>query len=327
MATPIDLDAYEDEYDPDEPGSGRGRRLSQAARERIDAVEDTARVTSTHRGEVEIVREDGVIVPAVYGGSMRGERVVVGDVVRVEYGEDGDHGRIVARLPRRTWLSRADDDGGESRLVVANVDRVLVVAAADKVRAGLRLLDRVLVSASIGGVPVGMIVNKMDLADAGVVDAALAGHAGFLDPVLPVAAKPGTGVEAVRGVLSHGWTVLVGHSGVGKSTLFNALLPGVERRVGEVGRHGGRHTTVRAMAHPIGEGWLVDTPGIRSWGISDVTPDELAAHWPGLGAATCEVDNCTHTGEAGCRAADAIGEARHERYRQVHAGLTGQAEG
>lgn len=326
MAGPIDLDAWEDEFDPEDDRLPRGRRVSQAARDRIEAIEDTARVVSTHRGEVEVVRDDGVIVPATYGGSMRGERVVVGDEVRVQYGSETEPGRMLARLPRRTWLARSEDDGGEPRLVVANVDRVFVVVAADTLKAGLRLLDRVLVAASLGGLGAGVIVTKVDLDASAHVDAGLAAHASLVDLVVMTSAVDGTGVDEARRVLSSGWSVLVGHSGVGKSRLFNALLPDVEQRVGAVGRRGGRHTTVRALAHPLGDGWLVDTPGIRSFGISGVSPADLAAHWPGLAGVACEADGCTHTGEAGCRAADAIGEARLARYRQVHAGLASQAD-
>ena len=321
---PIDLEAFEDEYDPEDGDLGRARGRSQAAQERIDAVEDMARVVSTHRGEVEIVGDDGEILPAVYGGSMRGERVVVGDEVTVEYGDAGQPARMLARLPRRTWLARADDDGEPARLVAANVDHVFVVLAADTVRAGVRLLDRVLAAASLGGVPAGVIVNKIDLDDDDAVTNALSDVRHLVDAVVLVSAREGLGIDEVRNALAHGWNVLVGHSGVGKSTLFNALLPGVERRVGEVGRHGGRHTTVRAMAHPIDDGWLIDTPGIRSFGIGDVTPSELATHWPGLEDPGCEVNGCTHRAEPGCRAEDAIGAKRLERYRQVLAAIEGR---
>ena len=326
MVAPIDLDAYEDEYDPEDGDNRRSRGRSQAARERIEGIEDTARVVSTHRGEVEIVNEHGEIVPAVYGGSMRGERVVVGDEVRVEFGETGEPARMLDRLPRQTWLARAEDDGEPSKLVAANLAHVFVVMAGDTLRSGVRLLDRVLVAASIGGVPTGVIINKMDLAEEADVSGALSDVRHLVDPVVLAVARDGSGVDEVRDALAHGWNVLVGHSGVGKSTLFNALLPGVERRVGEVGPRGGRHTTVRAMAHPIGQGWLIDTPGIRSFGIGDVTAAELARHWPGLENPGCAINGCTHLGEDGCRAEAAIGADRLGRYRQVVAAIEGRSE-
>lgn len=324
--TPIDLDAYEDEYEPDDHRVGRrGDQRSDEATARIAATEDIGTVLSTHRGEVEILH-DAVRQPAAYAGSMRGERVVVGDRVRLRLpGHATDVARILDVLERRSHLSRADEDGGTDRVMASNVDLAVLVVAADHLRAGRRLLERVLVAASIGQIPVSVIVNKVDLVVPSEIDAPLAAIEEEA-PVLATSATVGTGLDAVRDLLAHGWSVMLGHSGVGKSTLFNALVPEVERRVGEVGRHGGRHTTVRASAYPVGDGWLVDTPGIRSFGIAGIDADELRHHWPGLQGLGCEAPDCTHTGEDGCQADVAVAASRLDRYRRVHAALVQSAD-
>jgi ribosome biogenesis GTPase len=319
--SPIDLDAYEDEYEPeDDRGRRRDERISTEAAARIAATEDIGTVLSTHRGEAEVLHDD-VRQPAAYAGSMRGERVAVGDRVRLRLPENAtDVARILDVLDRRTHLSRADEDGEAGRVMAANVDRAVLVVSADALRAGRRLLERVLVAASIGHLPVSVVVNKADLVEATELDRSLAAIAEEAQ-VLATSATEGTGLDAVRQLFSDGWSVMVGHSGVGKSTLFNALVPEVERRVGEVGRHGGRHTTVRAAAYRVGDGWLVDTPGIRSFGITGVDADELHNHWPGLQALGCESPDCTHTGEEGCRAEELVRASRLERYHGVHAAL------
>jgi ribosome biogenesis GTPase / thiamine phosphate phosphatase len=146
-----------------------------------------------------------------------------------------------------------------------------------------------------------------------------------------VALDPADG--AVRALIGGRWAVLSGHSGVGKSSLFNRLIPGAEREVADLGRLGGRHTTVspRAMRVPgIEDTWLVDTPGVRSFGIGHLPAEDLWWAFPELRDLDCELPGCLHDGEPGCAAPELVGDgihpARFDSYRRFLAGLRGGDE-
>ncbi|MGH3443639.1 MAG: ribosome small subunit-dependent GTPase A [Nitriliruptorales bacterium] len=340
----IDIEALEEEWDEDEQAPRPRSRTPQPG----EPDAPVGRVVGLHKGWVEVV-VDGEEHSAVYGGAMRGEQVVVGDraLVRLPRHET-DTARIVARLDRETVLLRtADDTVAEERVVVANADLVVVVVAADELDRGARFADRVLVAAEAGGLEGALCVNKVDVVGASdglegalcvnkvdVVGAS--GRARDTDRdtttvearyeaagyrVVETSAKTGDGMDDLRGLLEDRWTVLSGHSGVGKSSLFNRLVPGAGRRVAELGRFGGRHTTVSALAMAIpgvDEGWLVDTPGVRSFGIAHVAPEDLAQCFPELRGVDCELPGCLHDGEPGCAVPGLVGERippeRHESY-------------
>jgi ribosome biogenesis GTPase len=234
-------------------------------------------------------------------GVVVGDRVaLVGDVTGVV----GSLARIV-RVEERTSLLRrsADDvpDGGDAgveRPIVANADQLGVVTALADPEPRPRLVDRALVAAYDAGLEPLLVLTKADLTDPGPF---LAAYAPLDVPyVVTRRAADGTleGLDDVRGRLGDRVTVLIGHSGVGKSTLVNALVPGTARATGRVndvtGR--GRHVSTSAVAVRLpGGGWVVDTPGVRSFGLAHVDPDRILRAFPDLAAGTDECPRgCTH---------------------------------
>lgn len=327
----IDYERYEDEWaDEPPPRRTRGRNLSVEAKEKI-AAHDAGRVVAVDKGWVTVLFE-GEVLDGRYGGAMRGEKVVVGDRVRVRPPRrDTDVARILDVLERESVLTRTpDDDLDEERVVAANVDQVVVVLAADHLESGAGFLDRVIVAAGIGGIATAACVNKHDLVEDGAAAAAVEELADRYEaigvPIVRTSALTGAGLEDLRSLLADSWTVLAGHSGVGKSSLFNRLIPDADREIGEMGRYGGRHTTVssRARRVPGIDAWLIDTPGVRSFGIGALEPRDLPRLFPELAALPCDLDDCLHDGEPGCALDQAdIHPARLESYRRLLAGLRG----
>jgi ribosome biogenesis GTPase len=239
--------------------------------------------------------------------------IVVGDDVSL-----GEDDRIEA-LPRRSELVRRSFGGGV-HVVAANVDIVLVVAALDPpARAGL--IDRASVAARAASIEPIVIVNKVDLTDATGVLAELRARLEGELAMHAVSAKSGLGMDELAGVLVGKRAVLVGPSGVGKSSLKNALVPGLalETRALSDTRGAGMHTTTSSTLHALpGGGEIVDTPGVREYGLVDVLPRDLALYFPGFAVVTeaCRFRDCLHEEEPGCaiKAAVADGRVREGRY-------------
>lgn len=336
----IDADAVADDWDDDVPAPRRGRPEPSVAARDARRRAGTARVVALDRGRATVVAEDGAEggaspFPARYGGALRGARVAVGDRVRVSGAGADRPARLVERLPRTTVLRRtADDLDHRERVVAANVDLVAVVVGCDNLAAGLRFADRALVAAADGGLPALLVMTKADLIGVSdgpapaEVEAALAPYAGAVEGVLRTSTVDGAGLDALRARLAAGWTVLTGHSGVGKSSLVNALVPAAGREVGEVGARGGRHTTVaaRALALP-GGGMLVDTPGVRSLGLGMLDRPALARCFPELAGLRCALDDCRHAGEPGCGLPDAdLHPVRRAAFERLAAALEGRGD-
>lgn len=330
----IDADALAEEWDDDVPAARRGRPEPSVAARAARRRAGTAQVVALDRGRVTLVGEDGTEpFPARYGGALRGARVAVGDRVRVAATRGEGPARLVELLPRTTVLRRtADDLDHRERVVAANVDLVAVVVGCDNLVAGLRFADRALVAAADGGLPAILVVTKVDRIGVGdgppadVVESALAPYAEAVEAVLRTSIVDGTGLDALRARLSQGWTVLTGHSGVGKSSLVNALVPAADRLVGEIGARGGRHTTVAAEALPLpGGGMLVDTPGVRSLGLGMLDRPALARCFPELRELRCALDDCRHAGEPGCGLPEApLHPTRRAAFERLAAALEGR---
>ena len=260
---------------------------------------------------------------------------VVGDRVRVRPPRtEGGSALVEGVEPRSTVLIRAAEDVvGRPRPVVANADVLVVVASATDPPIRLPLIDRALVAAWAGGLEGALVVTKIDLDRAGEGRAAAALYEGLGFPVATVNLLEPGGAEPVREIVAGRSSVLAGHSGVGKSTLATALT-GERLLAGEVnpvtGR--GRQTTVTArmlaLSDPRG-GRIVDTPGVRLFGVADIDPDELAEAFPEIAAQApeCRFKDCLHrVGEGGCavQAAEEAGEiaaSRLRSYRELLAAL------
>jgi len=327
----IDPELLEEEFDDVDTAHHRRRRgtkPSVKAQERIDDAE-VARVVAVARGLLEVFH-DRRRQPARFAGSMRGTKVVVGDRVGIRPARhQTDVARVVSLLDRTSTLTRTPDDSDDTeRLVVANADMVAAVVSADRLEQSLGFVDRVMVAASAGSLAPMVVVNKVDLVADDDVGDGLATYRDLGVDIHLTSAETGAGVEALGDDLAGKWTAFTGHSGVGKSSLFNLLVPAADQAVADIGRHGGRHTTVAAVASHISErdAWLVDTPGIRSFGLGTVTPASLARHFPELADLPCALDDCTHLGEPGCGIdAAVIAPRRWDSYKRLHAALASGA--
>jgi ribosome biogenesis GTPase len=278
---------------------------------------------ATDRGQVSVVLRGRV-------RRADDDRVVPGDVVDLELQADGA-GAIVAVHRRRSVLARRAAGGERARRpqpIAANVDQVVLVTATRDPDANARMLDRLLVIAEANGLPAVLVVNKTDL-DRAAVAALSARYAAAAYQVLPTSVRSGEGLPAFRDLLRGRESVLAGASGVGKSSLLNAIEPGLGRRVGAISEkwRSGRHTTSAAELLPLAMGgYVVDTPGVREVGTWGLDADGLAACFPEFRPCLdrCRFDDCRHLAEPGCavRAAAAAGLIDADRlvsYERIHA--------
>ncbi len=269
-----------------------------------------------------IVAHLGVAVEVLFGDGERHQvRVkrrsghVVGDSVLVR-------GEVLERLPRSTELRRRDGRGAV-HLVGANLD-VLGVVVAPRPLPPAGFVDRAIVAARAAGLKPFLIVNKEDLAGAAELTAELRALYGAALPVFTLSAKAGIGLDLLRRFMAEGHRgAFVGTTGVGKSSLLNALCPDLALTVGELceARGVGRHTTTVATLHALpGGGELIDTPGFRDFGLVDIVVEELIVHFPGFEQAMmarCRFRDCRHRAEPGCAVTALVekGALAEERYR------------
>jgi ribosome biogenesis GTPase len=294
----------------------------------------------------DVQTDEGPVQARVRGKFRLDERdvtnpVAVGDRVRMRMEDDGT-GLITDLLPRHNKLSRraAGRRAEREHVLVANVDAAWCVQAARLPSFNPGFVDRFLVMAESFGVPPGIVINKMDLlvsdehADDIAYWQALYESLGY--PVLLVSAETGWGLDEFRERLEGKTSVVAGPSGVGKSTLLNAVEPSLDLRTGEVSgkTKKGRHTTTFAELLPVAGGYVADTPGIREYGIWDMEPEELSGYFvemlPYLD--DCKFSPCTHDHEPGCAVKEAvendeIAPERYLSYLNILASLQGEDVG
>lgn len=259
--------------------------------------------------------------------------VAVGD--RVEYEFEDVHGESVAAitkiLPRRNYIIRKSTNlSKQSHIIASNLDMVFLVVTIMFPEVKLPFVDRFLVTCEAYHIPVTILVNKADLYSEEITEdnplEAQLSHfreiytkAGY--KVIPVSAHDGTNIDIVREMCRDRVVLFSGVSGVGKSSLINALDPTLDLKTGAISAHHlqGKHTTTFYQMHPLsGGGFVVDTPGIRGFGLVDFTKEELSTYFPDMVQVmdNCRFAPCTHTHEPGCAVKAAVegGEISPERY-------------
>ncbi|MBE6199529.1 MAG: ribosome small subunit-dependent GTPase A [Rikenellaceae bacterium] len=249
--------------------------------------------------------------------------VVVGDWVRFESDEQG--GYVISAIePRRNYIiRRASNLSKESHIIASNIDQALLVVTLFSPETAMEFVDRFLVTCEAYKVPVTILLAKIDLArqhpEAVEEFYSIYEKAGYR--IIEISATEGEGVDEVRELLHGKTTLLSGNSGVGKSTLVAAVEPGLDIKTGEISQshHKGKHTTTFSTMYPLAEGgYIIDTPGIKGFGLIDIDDAELAHYFPEMMRylPDCRFYNCSHTHEPGCAVVEAVkqGEIAYPRY-------------
>ena len=262
----------------------------------------TAFVTTVDRGRTTCVTDDGVVITAMKARELGPKSVVVGDLVEIVGDVTGDEGslaRIVVVNERTNSLSRTVDDAARvERTIVANIDQLLIVVASANPEPRRGLIDRFLVSAFHESIKPIIVVTKVDISP---VPDFIQEYAALGVDIITTSSRTESrtkDIATILEILDEKISVLVGHSGVGKSTLINDLVPHADRMTGDVndvtGR--GRHTSSSAIALPLENGgWIIDTPGIRAFGLSHLNKDRIIESFPDIYqvAQRC-MPNCSH---------------------------------
>jgi ribosome biogenesis GTPase len=295
----------------------------------------SATVLRASGGVYDVELDDGTVAEASLRGRLKldkrtGDRVVAGDRVDVSSQTDGSL-TIESVAPRTSELARAaPGHGRKAKVIVANIDRVIIVFAAASPAPNRRLLDRFLVLAESNQLDAVIVINKVELVADAELDVMLAPYTAAGYETLRTSAKTGAGVPRLRELVCGARSVITGPSGVGKSTLLNQVQPGLGLRVGAVSEvvNKGQHTTVTAQLIPLQcGGYVADTPGLRELGLWAIDPAELSACFPEIHKLVDDCrfgSSCTHTHEPGCAvsgaaAAGDLDPERLESYRILYA--------
>lgn len=263
-------------------------------------------------------------------GARSTNPVVVGDTVDCECDERGEYA-ISNIHPRTNYIIRRSPNlSKESHIIAANIDQAAIVVTLFSPTTNIEFIDRFLVTCEAYKVPATILLNKSDLLIGEAAGAAeefcniysLAGY-----HVLKVSATEGSNIDSLRQFLKGKTTLLSGNSGVGKSTIIQAVEPGTELRTGAISdyHHKGRHTTTFSKMYSLSLGGdVIDSPGIKGFGLLDIEPQELSHYFPDLMryAPACQFYNCTHQHEPGCGVQQAVMEgyiapSRYESYLKI----------
>ena len=271
-------------------------------------------------------------------GNKQTNPVAVGDRVLFDLQDDGT-GVILDVLDRRNYIvRRATKLSKQTHVIAANIDLLCVVATLGLPRTSTGFIDRLLVTAEAYRIPACVVFNKCDL----LVDpdlraaqdevASIYRGAGY--PVLEVSALSGAGLDSLKEAIAGKTVLFSGHSGVGKSALLNAISPGLGLKVGHISDWSlkGKHTTTFAEIFPFADGYLIDTPGIKEFGMVDFTPQELSHFFPEMRRVLhdCRFANCTHRHEPQCAVKKAVDDGlisseRYSNYISILEGIEADA--
>ena len=262
--------------------------------------------------------------------------VAVGDHVEIRLGATPGEAFITKVLPRANYIiRRASNLSKESHILAANIDQALLVVTLFHPATSTTFIDRFLATAEAYGVHAVIAINKTDLIQSGTDEYEYLEAFEYLYrsigyEVVDISARTGDGIEKLRSILSGKITLLSGNSGVGKTTLINRLIPGLDLRTGHISDiHGtGMHTTTFSEMFPVpddnGGGYLIDTPGVKGFGTIDMDPREVSHYFPEIFSTgrECRFGDCTHTGEPGCAVAhaieqSAIAQSRYASYLSI----------
>lgn len=282
----------------------------------------------------QVKTDDGQLIECKIKGNFRlkGIRstnpVAVGDRVQIILNQEGTAFINEIEDRKNYIIRRSSNLSKQSHIIAANLDQCMLVVTINYPETSTIFIDRFLASAEAYRVPVNLIFNKIDIYNEDelrYLDALVDLYTYIGYPCFKVSAQTGEGVEAVKNALNGQITLFSGHSGVGKSTLINTILPGIDLKTGAISSYHnkGMHTTTFSEMFPVDDngGYLVDTPGIKGFGTFDMEEEEIGHYFPEIfkTSANCKYNNCTHRHEPGCAVRKAveehfISESRYASY-------------
>lgn len=284
--------------------------------------------------------KDGEVIDCVLKGKIRldGRKttnpVAVGDVVDIDNDENGD--TIIKNIhPRKNYIIRKSINlSKQAQILASNLDQALLVATLVAPRTSLGFIDRFLITAEAYSIPAILVFNKSD-----ILDVDLLKHQqeiiGIYEKIgyqcIVVSSLKKENLESVKALLKDKTTLVAGHSGVGKSTLINAIEPGLDLKTGDISSAHlkGMHTTTFAELHPLSfGGYIIDSPGIKELGLVEMKKEEVGHYFPEIRKhmTSCKFNNCLHVNEPKCAVKEAVeaGEISVERYNSYLGILAGE---